>query len=360
MCRCTSARKLWLSRPIAVTSPILTPAILTGAPTLRSPMLSNSAVTSYPGVLPKPSLSPLEGSWVVRKTSAARPRITKSPVPISRERVARMAVAILLQESGGQHVVEQQREHGRGDDGPGRREPDPLSRRLRLIALVDGDEADDGSEDDALDDPFGHVTHCNGALRLRPEGPAVDAEKSYADELRAVQADDVEDRDEQRHGDEAAEEAWSGDIAQRVDRHHLHRGELIRGLHEANLGSQRRAGAAGEEERSQHGAELLQQRQRGDLAERCFRPEALQNILPQEPQHHSGEQTRQHDDDERAGAGIEDLRDDEPRPRERRHTGEQQPAEEYACDPELAHPFQKRAVSDPSAHPSPAPRSWAA
>src|SRR6185437_3993950 len=166
MCRCTFARKLSLSRPIAVTSPILTPAILTGVPTLRSPMLSNSAVTSYPGVGRKLSLSPLDGSWVVRKMSAARPRITKRPVPISSERVARMVVAILLQKSGSQYVVEKQRQHGRGNHGPGGGEANALRRGLGLIALVDGDEADDGAEHQALDDALGHVMYSNGALCL--------------------------------------------------------------------------------------------------------------------------------------------------------------------------------------------------
>src|SRR6185312_14116634 len=159
----------------------------------RSPMLSNSAVTSYPGVGRKLSLSPLEGSWVVRKMSAARPRITKRPVPISRERVARMAVAILLHESGSQHIVEKQRQHRRGNHGAGGGEAHPFRRRLALITLVDGDEADDSAEHHALDDPFGHVMQSNGALRVRPEGAAVDAQQAHADEVRPEEADDVED-----------------------------------------------------------------------------------------------------------------------------------------------------------------------
>ena len=75
---------------------------------------------------------------------------------------------------------------------------------------------------------------------------------------------------------DAAEEARRGHVAQRIDRHDLHRGELIGGAHQADLGGQRGAGAAGEQQRRDHRPQLLQQPERGGRAERLLRAEALQ------------------------------------------------------------------------------------
>src|SRR5579883_3465465 len=101
-------------------------------------------------------------------------------------------MAILLQEGGGQYVIEQQREHGRGDDGARRREPDAFGRGRRLIALVDGDEAQYGAEYQTLDDALDHIAQADGPLHLRPEGASIDAHQLHADELRAIEPDDVE------------------------------------------------------------------------------------------------------------------------------------------------------------------------
>ena len=76
----------------------------------------------------------------------------------------------------------------------------------------------------------------------------------------------------------------------RVHRHHLHRRELIGGAHQPDLGGQRGAGAAGEQQRGEHRAELLEQRQRGGEAERLLGTEALQQREAQQPQHHADEQ----------------------------------------------------------------------
>ena len=55
--------------------------------------------------------------------------------------------------------------------------------------------------------------------------------------------------------------------ALRVDGHQLHRGELLAGLHQADLGGQRGAGAAGEQQRGDHRAEFAHQRQVDDQAQ---------------------------------------------------------------------------------------------
>ena len=160
---------------------------------------------------------------------------------------------------------------------------------------------------------------CHRALHLRPERAGLDAHHGHADQLRAVDADAVEDRRQQRHRDQAAEEARRDHMAHRIDRHHLHGRELIGGAHQADLGAQRGAGAAGEQQRGEHRAEFLDQSERGGHAERRLRTEALQQIVALQSQHHADEQAAEHDDHQRAGAGVVDLLDHQPRPRQRRH-----------------------------------------
>jgi hypothetical protein len=57
-----------------------------------------------------------------------------------------------------------------------------------------------------------------------------------------------------------------------VDGHQLHRGQLLAGLHQADLGRQRGAGAAGEQQRGDHRAELAHQRQVDDQPQDSVAP----------------------------------------------------------------------------------------
>ncbi len=148
---------------------------------------------------------------------------------------------------------------------------------------------------------------ADGALRLRPEGAGIHIHHLHADELRTEKAHDVEDRHQQRHGDDAAQETGRGHVAHRVDGHHLHRGELVGRAHQADFGGQRGAGAAGEQQRRDHRAELLQQPSAAATPSTSSRPEARQQIDAGEREHHADEQARQHDDDQRARARVADL-----------------------------------------------------
>src|SRR5690606_15147260 len=64
--------------------------------------------------------------------------------------------------------------------------------------------------------------------------------------------------------------------------------------------------------------------------ERILRAEALQQIETLQAEHHTDEETAQHDDDQRAGARVVDLVNDEPRTRERGNTLREHRAEEHA------------------------------
>ncbi len=159
------------------------------------------------------------------------------------------------------------------------------------------------------------------ALRLRPERAAIHAHHVHADELRAEDAEPVEDRREQRHRDDAAEEARRDDAAHRIHRHHLHRGELVRGAHQADLGRERGAGATREQQRGDHGAELLEQTQRRGDTQRGLRPEPGEQVVTLQAERHADEQAAQHDDDERTGTGVVDLVRDQTRPGQRGDAG---------------------------------------
>ena len=67
------------------------------------------------------------------------------------------------------------------------------------------------------------------------------------------------------------------------------------------------------------GPSSLQQSERGGAAEHVLGAEALQQLVALQPEHHADEQAREHDDDERAGAGVVDLGDDQARACQRRH-----------------------------------------
>ena len=72
----------------------------------------------------------------------------------------------------------------------------------------------------------------------------------------------------------------------------------------------------GEQQRRHDRAQLFQQSERCGNAERVLGAETLQQVEALQSQHHADEQSRQHHDDERAGAGVVDLVNDEPRPGE--------------------------------------------
>src|SRR6478609_2782517 len=69
----------------------------------------------------------------------------------------------------------------------------------------------------------------------RPTWFCICAHHRDTDQLCAEDAHDVEHRHQQWHGDEATQETRRHHGAQRIHRHHLHRGELVGGAHQADL-----------------------------------------------------------------------------------------------------------------------------
>ena len=197
--------------------------------------------------------------------------------------------------------------------GPGCRPRHALGGRRGVVALEHRDQAHDHAEhralDDAVDDVGAEVDH---GLHVAPERAGVDADQLDADQVGPVHAQRREQRGEQRHRDHAAPEARRDDARERIDRHHLHRGKLLRRLHEADLGGDRAARAAREQQAGDDRPQLAHQRQRDQDAERLGGAVALQHVVALQREHHPDEQARHQDDHERQHAGEIDLAQREP------------------------------------------------
>src|SRR3984957_19843660 len=157
----------------------------TGAPTLRSPILSNLAVISEGGGpnQDKPRLV----VWVVRKNSAAKPSNTNEPVP--RFNVRDLRIRTLLQKRCGNQIVQEQNHHGRGNDRASGGSTDALRSGRGIISLINGNETAGKAEGNTLDDALGDVRQADGGAHLRPKAAGVDPHDLHADQLRAIDAD---------------------------------------------------------------------------------------------------------------------------------------------------------------------------
>jgi hypothetical protein len=114
-----------------------------------------------------------------------------------------------------------------------------------------------------------------------------------------------------------------------IDRHHFHRGQLLAGLHQADLGRQRRAGAPGEQQRRHDRAELAHQRQRDQQPQGLGRAVALQGVVALQSQHETDEQPGHRDDRQGPVADDVQLLEDQPRATQgRRDRGAQAGEEE--------------------------------
>jgi len=94
--------------------------------------------------------------------------------------------------------------------------------------------------------------------------------------------------------------------------------------------------------------------------ERFLGAEALQQIEGLQAEHHADKQPREHDDDERAGAGVVDLVHQQTRPSQRRHAFEEQLDEKDRHGSEPAHAFEDEVVPAALVHHSSAANSCAA
>src|SRR6185437_6287543 len=168
---------------MSATRPTSTPALRTGARTLRPPMLSNRASTRY--VLSARS-APRFPTFNASTSSAAKPAVTKAPnqrsivvlsiVFVGLGEVARLAFA--AQHERCEHEVQgEDRERG-AHHGAGGRARHALGGRRRVVAFESGDDGDGNSEHEALHDAVQHIIpEVHRRLHLRPEGAVVHADE---------------------------------------------------------------------------------------------------------------------------------------------------------------------------------------
>ncbi len=112
----------------------------------------------------------------------------------------------------------------------------------------------------------------DAALHLRPERARVDADHDHPDDVAAENAHRTEDRGQHRHGDRAGPETRREHYGKRVDRHHFHRRQLLAGLHQTDLGGERRARASREQQPGHDRPELAHERQRDEQPEGLLGP----------------------------------------------------------------------------------------
>jgi len=188
-------------------------------------------------------------------------------------------------------------------------------RRLRLVPLVERDEGAGDAEHHALDDAVADVVPgVDPALHLRPECAGVDADHQHTDDVAAEDTDGREHRRQQRHRDDARQEPRREHPLLRVDRHHLHRGQLFAGLHQSDLGVSdvpaRPANSSpvttGPSSRTSDSATSRPSDSRGAVA--------AERVIALEREHESDRQSGGRNDDQRIVADRVDLRDGQVEP----------------------------------------------
>jgi len=158
---------------------------------------------------------------------------------------------------------------------------------------------------------------------------------------------------------DAGEKARREHAASRIDRHHVHRRELLAGLHEPDLGRERRAGAAGKKQCRDDRPELAREREIDDQPERLRRTVGDQRVVHLQREHEADRQARGEDDHERQVADRVDLRDDQVGPAHGRRAGAQDVEEEGRVVAEDAQQLE-RAPADAGnerCHCAPIPKS---
>ena len=109
-------------------------------------------------------------------------------------------------------------------------------------------------------------------------------------QLAAKDADQAEHEGQQRHADDPGPEAGRHDPTQRIDRHHLQAGELLGGLHQADLGGEGGACTTGEQQGGDHRAQLTEQGEGNQRPQALLCAEILQYVVTLQGEHHADEQ----------------------------------------------------------------------
>ena len=178
------------------------------------------------------------------------------------------------------HEIEGEYDNGRRDNGARGGIGHAFAGRWRGIALEGGDQGDDSAKRRAFPNAVEQIApHLHGRGHVAPERAVVESKPADAHQVRAEQAQRIEDADQQGHGKDAGEETWRHHVRHRIDGHHLHGRKLVGCAHQADLGGHRGAGATCKQQGGHHRAKLAEHRQGHHRAERSGAAEIGQHIV---------------------------------------------------------------------------------
>src|SRR2546426_2315223 len=209
-------------------------------------------------------------------------------------------------------IVENQDAHRRDHDRRGGRRAHARGGRGAGIAAIGGDQPDEDAEDERLQQAADDVVaEADRRVEARHVGPAVEAHERHADDVPAEQAGDDEERGEERHRQDHRQRFGCDHEVDGIDRHHAQAVELLGRDHGADLGRGRRAGPPRREERGQDRAELADQAQADDRAERPLGAEADQRVVALQAEDRPDRRAADADDDQREDADVEERADEQ-------------------------------------------------
>ena len=158
----------------------------------------------------------------------------------------------------------------------------------------------------------------NVVLHLRPENTAVQTQPFDADQIRAVNTGNVENRRQQRHGKHARPKARRNHARHGVDRHHVHRFKLLGGFHQTDFAGHGTARAAGKQNGRQYGTQFAQQGSGNHIAQNIGGFEFCQLRIALQAQYHADKQAGDGNNQDRQHACKVNLADAQARAGKRR------------------------------------------
>ena len=174
-----------------------------------------------------------------------------------------------------------------------------------------GHDGGHDAEGDALQQPDEDVPELHPLEHAREVlgGGEVDGGVDGHDGGAAEDADEVGVEHQDGQGDRGRHQARDHEEAHRIDVHGAERADLVVHGHRAELGRDRGAGAAGEEEAHHHRPHLLRHGEADDGTEHGL-ADVAQLVGRLDDQHHADEERQRGGDGGRVGADPHELRDD--------------------------------------------------
>ena len=117
-----------------------------------------------------------------------------------------------------------------------------------------------------------------------------------------TQADEVGEQRQQRRHQQRGDDTRRDQEAHRIEAHRRQRVDFLVDRHRADLGGERRARAAGEQDRRHQRAELAQHREADQVGDEDLRAEPAHRYRRLEREDHAEQERDQRDDRQRVGA----------------------------------------------------------